>query len=107
MKKVEVNWENTFRFEFRTRIGEKSNITPFMVEHKMFPGRIIEAYVNMDKCNHGWSGGRSLEIHVSVLDKTSDVVIVDEFEMTQGQFCKVMSNIYNDSISKKWEMITE
>lgn len=107
MKKEEVNWENTFRFEFRTRIGEKSHITPFMVEHKMFPGTVVEAWTDMDKC-HGWSGGRSLKIHVRVIDNSVYHSMPPEvFEMTQGQFCKVMSNVYNDSISKKYEIASE
>lgn len=93
---MKKNWINTYKFEFNVNIGEKSNITEFMVKHKMFPGNTLKCTLNMKPCNHGYNNHKSLVIHVEVW-KT--VYKQDEFDLTQGMFCKVMSNVHHDAMS--------
>lgn len=92
-----VNWKNEYGFSFECYIGEKSHITQFMVEHKMFPGNKISAYTNMRPMNVGWKSPNSLDIKVTI---SNGGHVVDQFVIDQGTFCKIMSNVYYDRISK-------
>lgn len=92
---MEKKWNNIYQFKFSTVIREDSVITPFMVKHKMFPGRTVACSVNMEPCNV--CGPKALKISVKVM-KTPNTV-VDKFTLTQGQFCKVMSNVYSENMS--------
>lgn len=91
------NWINTYTFEKNIRIGEKSHITKFMTEHKMFPGNVLKCTVDMKPCNYGYNNHRTLYIKVEVWNT---IYKLDEMWLTQGLFCKVMSNIYQDGMSK-------
>ena len=93
---MKKNWTNTYKFEFGTVISENSNITPFMVNHKMFPGSVLKCSVDMKPCNHGYNNHASLRIHVEVWKSTYKQ---DEFYVTQGMFCKIMSNVHSDKMS--------
>lgn len=86
-----TNWVNTYPFKLTFEITDKSNITPFMCKHKMFPGNNIVCYTNVQPCRT-----LSLSIEVVVMHNCT---IVDRFKTTQGMFCKIMSNIYNPDIS--------
>lgn len=92
-----VNWENHYGFSFECYIGEKSHITQFMAYHKMFPGNKIIAYTEMRSMRHKWKPPYSLDIKVRILNQGQTI---DEFVVKQGTFCKIMSNIYCDRISK-------
>ena len=92
-----VNWKNEYGFSFECYIGEKSHITQFMVDHKMFPGNKIVAYTNMRPMNIGWNSPNSLDIKVTI---SNGGHVVDKFVIDQGTFCKIMSNVYYDRISK-------
>lgn len=92
MKKT---WINNYKFELRIQIGEKSNITPFMVEHKMFPGNKLFCWLKMHSMTHK-GASKSLRIHISVY---SGGTLQDEFELPQGDFCKIMSNVHFEAIS--------
>lgn len=41
---------------------------------------------------------KSLKIHVDVYDGF-DQDLIDSFDVTQGMFCKIMSNVHNKNIS--------
>ena len=92
-----VNWKNEYEFSFECYIGEKSHITQFMVDHKMFPGNKIVAYTEMRPMNKGWRSPNSLDIKVTI---SNGGQVVDQFVIDQGTFCKIMSNVYYDRISK-------
>ena len=92
-----VNWKNEYGFSFECHIGEKSHITQFMVDHKMFPGNKIVAYTEMRPMNKGWRSPNSLDIKVTI---SNGGQVVDQFVIDQGTFCKIMSNVYYDRISK-------
>lgn len=96
-----VNWKNEYGFSFECYIGEKSHITQFMVDHKMFPGNKIVAYTEMRPMNKGWNSPNSLNIKVTIYNKIyNNTKVVDQFVIDQGTFCKIMSNVYCDRISK-------
>lgn len=95
MKKT---WTNKYDFCFYATIQNKSNITPFMVKHKMFPGNKISCSTNMMPMTKKFNKTQSLQIKVKVYN---GIHVVDEFTLTQGMFCKVMSNIYFAQISKE------
>ena len=92
-----VNWKNKYGFSFECYIGEKSHITQFMVDHKMFPRNKIVAYTEMRPMNKRWNIPNSLDIKVTISNGGN---VVDQFVVDQGTFCKIMSNIYYDRISK-------
>lgn len=93
---MKKNWVNTYTFEKNIRISDKSNITKFMIEHKMFPGNVLKCSVDMKPCNYGYNNHRALYVKVEVWGNGSKV---DEMYLAQGLFCKVMSNIYQDGMS--------
>lgn len=95
--KRKVNWKNEYGFSFECYIGEKSHITQFMVDHKMFPGNKIVAYTEMRPMNKIWSTPISLNIKVTI---SNGGHVIDQFDIDQGAFCKIMSNVYYDRISK-------
>ena len=92
-----VNWKNEYGFSFECYIGRKSHITQFMVDHKMFPGNKIVAYTEMRPMNKGCGSPNSLDIKVTISNGGN---VVDQFVIDQGTFCKIMSNVYYDRISK-------
>ena len=92
-----VNWKNEYGFLFNCYIGEKSHITQFMVDHKMFPGNKIVAYTEMRPMNKRRRSPISLDIKVTI---SNGGQVVDQFVIDQGTFCKIMSNVYYDRISK-------
>ena len=92
-----VNWKNEYGFSFECHIGEKSHITQFMVEHKMFPGNRIVAYTEMRPMNKGWNSPNSLDIKVTISNSGQ---IVEKFVIDQGTVCKIMSNVKYYRISK-------
>lgn len=96
-----VNWKNEYGFSFECYIGEKSHITQFMVNHKMFPGNKIVAHTEMRPMNKGCNSPNSLDIKVTIYSTIfNDWNVVDQFVIDQGTFCKIMSNVYYDRISK-------
>lgn len=96
---MEKKWDNVYTFKFSTAIREDSVITPFMVKHKMFPGRTVSCSVNMEPCNSGYTCGGPKALKISVKVMKSSNIVVDKFTLTQGQFCKVMSNVYSENMS--------
>jgi len=93
---MKKNWTNDYKFEFQTHISEKSHITDFMVKHLMFPGNTLKCTLYMRPCNHGYNSHTSLTIHVEVW---KNIYKIDEFDLSQGMFCKVMSNVHHDAMS--------
>lgn len=93
---MKKNWINDYKFEFHTHISEKSHITDFMVKHQMFPGNILKCSLYMRPCNHSYNNHTSLPIHVEVW---KNAYKLDEFDLSQGMFCKVMSNVHHDAMS--------
>ena len=102
MKKVQMkNWLNKYIFKFEVTISNDSKYTDFLIKHKMFRGNKLVCTLDMTPCSRYTPGAimkspKSLMIHVDVYN---GIDIVDSFDVTQGMFCKIMSNIYNHNIS--------
>lgn len=95
---MKKDWTNLLMFRLNFTIDDKTNITKFMVKHKMFPGNVCNSSVVMEKCHHGGTP-LSLTIHTSVYEKVTNRKL-DEFDMSQGQFTRFMENIHSPQISR-------
>ena len=82
-----VNWKNEYGFLFNCYIGEKSHITQFMVDHKMFPGNKIVAYTEMRPMNKGWRSPNSLDIKVTI---SNGGPVVAQFAIAPGPFSSII-----------------
>ena len=59
--------------------------------------KIERENTNMRPMNVGWKSPNSLNIKVTI---SNGGHVIDQFVIDQGTFCKIMSNVYYDRISK-------
>lgn len=102
-KKLMKNWVNKYIFKFEVQISSDTRYTDFLIKHKMFPGNKLVCTLNMVPCSRSnpsciMNSPKSLKIHVDVYDGF-DQDLIDSFDVTQGMFCKIMSNVHNKNIS--------
>lgn len=95
---MKKDWTNNLVFKMNFTISDKTNVTKFMVDHKMFPGNICKCSLTMRPCHQHYNGGRSLVINVAVIERMTGKLL-DKFEMKQGSFTKLMENIHAPEIS--------
>lgn len=97
---MKKDWINTLTFSLEFVIGDNSNMTKTMIEHKMFPGNRCKSTLVLRSLNpHSKHGhGIALTVHTKVTDYKTGMV-VDEFDMPQGTFTRFISNVCSPQLS--------
>lgn len=93
---MKKDWINTLTFTLEFVIGDNSNVTKTMIEHKMFPGNRCKSTLVLRSLN--CFSGNALTVHTKVTDCKTGMVI-DEFDMSQGTFTRFISNVCSPQLS--------
>lgn len=97
---MKKDWINTLTFTLEFVIGDNSNMTRTMIEHKMFPGNRCKSTLVLRPLNPrtNYRRGIALTVHTKVTDCKTGMVI-DEFDMSQGTFTRFISNVCSPQLS--------